>query len=435
MMEKFDSIYADSINDDIEFDVIFSGEEDGSLIESVDPEYFYNESGEEIDSEEDDTETEDIEEKCKKEAVENISSMSDLESFIREMDEEEEGDPGDTEGEEEPTDEGCKKESCKKEAVNNISSMSDLESFIREMDEEDYEDDDNRDFYDEDEDPDYGHKDDNPHDGIHSHKHCHGDFCHTHPHDHDDDHVDHHWHGDRDHHEKDREDLLDNDDYNDEEHSHLHGHGDDEHEHPHTHKYDHYDHHHHEPGDGHHPGDGYFSDDLYYDKEKYHDHNDGDCKHCEPKTIGDLDKELYTYGQPTDNYDKQAIHAGQLRDAKTIGDIDAYTDREPVSEYDDSALIDKVERDDGGPDEEATPDDFPRPEEQPDNSFEVDQKLKEASTMEELDSAIGLVPTGQNTLGVNIGLDSEESECPEGIDALNDGEDIDVVMDESFLFF
>ena len=385
MMEKFDSIYADSINDDIEFDVIFSGEEDGSLIESVDPEYFYNESGEEIDSEEDDTETEDIEEKCKKEAVENISSMSDLESFIREMDE------------------------------------------------EDYEDDedDDRDFYDEDEDPDYGHTDDNPHDGIHCHKHCHGDFCHKHPHDHDDDHVDHHWHGDRDHHEDDDEDDLGDDGY----HSHTHSHGDDYHEHTHTHKYDHYDHHHHEPGDGHHPGDGYFSDDLYYDKEKYHDHNDGDCKHCEPKTIGDLDKELYTYGQPTDNYDKQAIHAGQLRDAKTIGDIDAYTDREPVSEYDDSALIDKVERDDGGPDEEATPDDFPRPEEQPDNSFEVDQKLKEASTMEELDSAIGLVPTGQNTLGVNIGLDSEESECPEGIDALNDGEDIDVVMDESFLFF
>lgn len=386
MMEKFDSIYADSINDDIEFDVIFSGEEDGSLIESVDPEYFYNESGEEIDSEEDDTETEDIEEKCKKEAVENISSMSDLESFIREMDE------------------------------------------------EDYEDDedDDRDFYDEDEDPDYGHKDDNPHDGIHSHKHCHGDYCHKHPHTHDDDHVDHHWHGDRDHHEDDDDD--DEDDYlGYGYHSHEHEH--DEHEHPHTHKYDHYDHHHHEPGDGHHPGDGYFSDDLYYDKEKYHDHNDGDCKHCEPKTIGDLDKELYTYGQPTDNYDKQAIHAGQLRDAKTIGDIDAYTDREPVSEYDDSALIDKVERDDGGPDEEATPDDFPRPEEQPDNSFEVNQKLKEASTMEELDSAIGLVPTGQNTLGINIGLDSEESECPESIDALNDGEDIDAVIDESFLFF
>ena len=402
MMEKFDSIYADSINDDIEFDVVFNGEEDGSLIESVDPEYFYNESGEEkTDVEDDDTEKEDIEEKCKKEAVENISTVSDLDSFLREMDEE----------------------------------CDDDDECEDKDDDEDDDDDNDKDFYDEDEDPDYGHKDDNPHDGIHSHKHCHGDFCHTHPHDHDDDHVDHHWHGDRDHHEKDREDLLDDDDYNDEEHSHLHGHGDDSHDHPHTHKYDHYDHHHHEPGDGHHPGDGYFSDDLYYDKEKYHDHNDGDCKHCEPKTIGDLDKELYTYGQPTDNYDKQAIHAGQLRDAKTIGDIDAYTDREPVSEYDDSALIDKVERDDGGPDEEATPDDFPRPEEQPDNSFEVDQKLKEASTMEELDSAIGLVPTGQNTLGVNIGLDSEESECPEGIDALNDGEDIDVVMDESFLFF
>ena len=96
MMEKFDSIYADSINDDIEFDVVFNGEEDGSLIESVDPEYFYNESGEEkTDVEDDDTEKEDIEEKCKKEAVENISTVSDLDSFLREM-EEEGGDDDDT---------------------------------------------------------------------------------------------------------------------------------------------------------------------------------------------------------------------------------------------------------------------------------------------------------------------------------------------------
>ena len=105
--------------------------------------------------------------------------------------------------------------------------------------------------------------------------------------------------------------------------------------------------------------------------------------------------------------------------------------------------------DDGSPDEEATPDDFPRPEDQPDNSFEVGRKIKEACTMKELDSAIGLmptgqntlgpnmglVPTGQNTLGPNMGLESEESECPESIDALNDGEDIDDVMDEDFLFF
>ena len=48
---------------------------------------------------------------------------------------------------------------------------------------------------------------------------------------------------------------------------------------------------------------------------------------------------------------------------------------------------------------------------------------------------MGLVPTGQSTLGPNIGLETEESEQPGSEEALDDGEDIDTIMDESFFDF
>ena len=465
MMDKFDSIYADSIADEIEFDVIFGAEEDGQIIEAADPDYFYNESGEDkYENVEEEVQESVEEEEEVRESTSSAVTMSDLDSFLEEGDpgdtddEEveaekeackkeackkesgEEGDPGDESDEEvEAEKEACKKEACKKESGDeeveaekeSMNNIDDIDAFIAEMERS----------IEEDEEPYYGHQDDDPHDGVHSHTHCHGDYCHNHPHSHDE---------------------------------------------------DHYDHHHHEPGDNHHPPmyhghqdnrdhgeDDYYGHNHDYnrddfdDHEKYHDHHDHDCDHhhhhhCEPRTMDDLERDMNKYDQEVDHYDKQVLHSGDheddddedydddfendydddedddyeeasLKDAKTMDDLNSYANKVPVKEYDeeDAAIIDKVAKDDGSPDEEATPADFPRPEDNPqDNEFETKRELKEFTTMGDLDIELnmnnqGLPSEGQSTLGPNTGLESEE---PSSEEAFEDGDDIDAIMGESFFF-
>lgn len=328
MMEKFDSIYADSINDEIEFDVIFGGE--GSLIESVDPDHFFDESGEEITDESDEVvEENNIEEEIEESenVASKISSMEDFDSFLEELD------------------------------IDNESPFS-----------EDHDDDDD--------------SDDDDNDGYTGYRSS----------DNDDD-----------------DDDIDNDD-------------------------DYY-------GSNH----DYNRDD-HEDKEKYHDFDQprcepNGCEEKEPVTIDDLDKRIARYDVGTNDYEKQVVHSGEtktddVRDVRTVDDLDRYTNKSfNEDEEEDNHLIDKVDNDDGTPDEEATPADFHRPEDNyQDNSFEVRDELKESITISDLDSAIGLIPTGQSTLGDNIGLDSEESEEPSSEEAFEDGEDIDSIMDESFFF-
>ena len=305
MMEKFDSIYADSVNDEIEFDVVFGGE--GSLIESVDPEYFFDECGEEkIDeSTKNKEEDEDVKE-CKKEAsvISSISTMDDFDSFLEGLDDdiENDGDPGDME-----------------------------DTSVNEDD------------------------DDEGYTGYRS---------------------------------------TDDDD----------------------------------------------DDNKLFDKDQS-EYRPSGCEE-KPKTIGDLDRQISRYDdvEEPSEHQKQVLHsseADKIRDAKTIDDLDRYTNTSVnEDDDDDNHLIDKIDNDDGHPDEEATPADFHRPEDNyQDNSFETRDELKEAITISDLDSAIiGLVPTGQSTLGSNIGLDTEESEQPGSEDSLNDGEDIDTIMKESFFF-
>lgn len=319
MMEKFDSIYADSVNDEIEFDVVFGGE--GSLIESVDPEYFFDECGEEkIDEstknkeeEKDDEEKDEDVKECKKEAS-DISTMDDFDSFLEGLDDdiENDGDPGDME-----------------------------DTSINEDDDDDDEDDDD--------------DDDEGYTGYRS---------------------------------------TDDDD----------------------------------------------DDNKLFDRDQT-EYRPSGCEE-KPNTIGDLDRQISRYDDVEEprEYQKQVLHsseADKIRDAKTIDDLDRYTNTSVnEDDDDDNHLIDKIDNDDGHPDEEATPADFHRPEDNyQDNSFETRDELKEAITISDLDSAIiGLVPTGQSTLGSNIGLDTEESEQPDSEDSLNDGEDIDAIMKESFFF-
>ena len=294
MMEKFDSIYADSINDDIEFDVIFGSEEDGSLIESVDPTSFFNEDGEEKD---------------------------DTDVDIDDEDDDKDDDDKDNDKDDDDDDKKCK--CCKNES---LSSIKDLDSFLEDIDSDSEEDD--------------------------------------------------------------------------------------------------------------------------IDSEEVED----ECGDMEEKippridTVDDLDRHIYNKCPASADYDKQVVHSGddepdvyprqryQTKNVKTIGDLDDITSRRyPVMEddEDDNILIDKVDNDDGSPDEEATPADFHRPEDNyQDNSFETRNELKEVSTIGDLDSAAEEL-TNTN----NIGLETEESEDPGSHDSFDDGEDIDAVLDEDFLFF
>lgn len=302
MMEKFDSIYADSVNDEINFDVIFNGE--GSLIESVDPDYFFNEDGEEKINESTE-ETNNIEEETVEEEseVSKMTSMSDLDSFLEDIDD------GD-------------------------SDSDDIEGpgvYTAESDDED-----------------------------------------------DDD-------------EDDRDDDDDDEGYT-----------------------------------------GYISDEI--DDDDFPRAFPKGQNRCEPqpRTIDDLDRKVDSM-----DCDKQVLHSGEsVRDTNKMEDLDEYVDKLSADD-EDNHLIDKVDNDDGSPDEEATPDDFSRPEDNPqDNSFEIGRNVSESITISDLDGAImGLVPTGQSTLGPNIGLETEESEQPGSEEALDDGEDIDTIMDESFFDF
>ena len=321
MMEKFDSIYADSVNDEIEFDVVFGGE--GSLIESVDPDYFFDESGNDILDE-------------SSEEIETVDESIDSESELEENE------------------------------TRNINTIDDLDSYVKDIDSDNgytgYQSDDN----DEDDDDD----------------------------------------------DNDEDDDDDDDDYY---------------------------------GDNH----NYSRDDDWDDKEKYHDNDipkcdPDDCEEKEPVTVDDLDNRIARYDMGTNDYDKQVVHSSETdepRDIKTVDDLDRYTNKSfNEDEDEDNALIDKVDNDDGAPDEDATPADFHRPEDNyQDNGFEVRDELKESQadviTVSDLDFSIGLIPTGQSTLGDNIGLETEESENPDSIDALIDGEDIDAIMDESFFEF
>ena len=323
MMEKFDSIYADSVNDEIEFDVVFGGE--GSLIESVDPDYFFDESGNDILDE-------------SSEEIETVDESIDTESELKENE------------------------------TRNINTIDDLDSYV-----EDIEDIDS----------------DNGYTGYQSNDNDEDD---------DDD-------------EDDDKDEDDNDDYY---------------------------------GDNHN-----YSRDDWEDKEKYHDNDipkcdPDDCEEKEPVTVNDLDNRIARYDVGTHDYDKQVVHSSETdepRDIKTVDDLDRYTNKSfNEDEDEDNALIDKVDNDDGAPDEDATPADFHRPEDNyQDNGFEVRDELKESQadviTVSDLDFSIGLIPTGQSTLGDNIGLETEESENPDSVDALIDGEDIDAIMDESFFEF
>ena len=310
MMEKFDSIYADSVNDDIEFDIIFNSEEDGSLIESVDPDKFYNEAGDE------------------KEIVD------DIEDEIDDIDEDDDDDDEDHDDEDDDDDNKCNCKCSKNESIKSIGDLDDLLDDDKEMDE------------------------------------CGDDY------------------------------YGDNHDYND------------------------YDH---------------------RDVIRYHDRNDKDCHTVDRdiNTIDDLDKRMDTYPQETDNKDKQVVHSGETdsdiyprqkytdepRDIHTIDDLDKRMDAYPIreDEEEDGRLIDKVDRD-GAPSDEATPEDFYRPEgNYQDNSFETRSELKEAKTLGELEDS--LASEFDNTS--NMGLDTAESENPASEESFEDGEDIDAVIGES----
>ena len=384
-MDKFDTIYADSINSDIEFDVIFNS--DGELVEAVDPKHFFDNDG---------NDKFDI---VKEDNTIHAETSEDLDSYIESMDTEEEGDPGD-EGDTELEEKSCSESD---DDLDDDDDDYDDKDDDYDDDEEDLDESDVTSWYEDDE-PYYGHQDDDPHDGVHSHTHCHGDYCHNHPHSHEEDHYDHH------HHEP-----------GDEHHPPMHhGHQDD-------HECDHHD----EYYGKHHDYDR----DDWHDKEKYHDHNDTDYfspKHKEPITVDDLDDQVARYDMETREYDKQAIHAGCAKETKSTGDLDKYVSfRE---EDGDGDLIDKADND--GPDENATPADFQIPSDQQTNKFEVDRKLKEATTVDELDIAVGglLGLGGTSSLGPNIGLETEESEHPGSDESLEDGEDIDSIMGESFFF-
>ena len=309
MMEKFDSIYADSVNDEIEFDIMFNSEEDGSLIESVDPDKFYTESGDE------------------KEIVDDIEDDID--------DDDDYDDYDDDEDDDDKCDRKCSKKDSK--------SMGDLDDLMDEYDDEEEMDECGDDYY--------GH----------------------------------------------------NHDYDDDDH----------------------------------------------DVRRYHDNNDKDCRFVDKRdinTMDDLDRRMDTYNQKTDDYDKQVVHSGEVdsdeeiyprqrytddrREINTMDDLDRRMDSYPIreDEEEDGRLIDKVDND-GAPSDEATPEDFYRPEDNyQDNSFETRGELKEAKTMGDLEDTLATEFDNTN----NVGLESEESINPASDESFEDGEDIDAVIGESF---
>ena len=326
MLDKFDSIYADSVNDEISFDLVFDGEEDGALIESVQPDLFFDESGAE---------------KSEFDFDEELDGL-----FAKEL---------------------------------SIRSIADLDNKIE-------------------------------------------------------------------------NDIIENN---------IQECGDDE-IYPGYSRYrdDYY-------GSNH----NYETDD-FEDKDKYHDHNDepgyNDFERDDIHTVNDLDRHVNTYAQDDT---RTVIHAGDddlddedddyygddededdddviprsryyqddrcqdrrncRPEPKTIDDLDRLAHRQPISEDDgdDSELIDMVDRNDGTPDNEATPADFRRKQyNYEDNSYETRNELKEAKTMADLDTlSIGLA-NGVNVGDTNHGLDTEESEYPYSDEAIEDGEDIDSVM-------
>ena len=388
-MDKFDTIYADSINSDIEFDVIFGS--DGELIEAVDPKHFFDNDG---------SDKFDV---VKESKTIHANISEDLDSYVESM--EDEGDPGDESDDDLDLEEGSCSESDEEEYDDNDEDDDEDDDYEEyDDDEEDLDESDVTSWYNDE--PYYGHQDDDPHDGVHSHTHCHGDFCHNHPHSHDEDHYDHHHHEPGDGHHPEM----------------YHGHRAD-HQCDHGHHDDYYGQHH-----------NYDRDD-WHDKEKYHDHNDKEYftlqkpEYKEPITVDDLDNQVARYDMETRDYEKQAIHAGCAKETTTTDDLDKYLS---FKEEEDGDLIDKVDHD--GPDEEATPADFQIPSDQQTNKFEVDRKLKEATTSNELDDAVvGLIGLGgTSSLGYNIGLETEESECPGSNESLEDGEDIDSIMGEGF---
>ena len=151
-------------------------------------------------------------------------------------------------------------------------------------------------------------------------------------------------------------------------------------------------------------GDDYYGDNHDYnddnhDVRRYHDNNDRDCRF--------VDK----------------------RDINTMDDLDRHMNSYPIreDEEEDGRLIDKVDND-GAPSDEATPEDFYRPEDNyQDNSFETRGELKEAKTMGDLEDTLATEFDNTN----NVGLESEESINPASDESFEDGEDIDTVLGES----